>query len=533
MSHTSETLDAPRAAGWRLRAAGLLRSHLFLLTLLAGQFALAQLLTGVQYGDAPRNLHWGLLTAERPGFLLGEPDTYERIKGFPPEPESLAPRGLYRGGQGGLHPWWGPVAPLLFALVWRLSGSYTLLQLVAPLAGGGAVLLTYALARGLLGAQPALLAAAFLACFPLYRDYATVSYTEAISALALAAALLAYLRGRTAATVLLGALAALAKMDILLLYIGTVGICLLDVLRRRSILRAPGAGLRPPRGLPALRHHVLALVGPALLASPWVWAHYLRGGAGGPTRGLSAGLFGLIAPQMLELLFYIPWYGALITLAAIGWCAAVGARALLRGETAHAQGAGAAASAGVLLCAWLGLGLLVLLVYAATPGAGNSPRVIIPALPALAVLFAAGFRQLGTAWRRRVGFYLVALFALINAVTIGYYALEGATLRSYAPVWAALRALPRGYVLTERYWPAILYARQPATWFEADESFERNIMRDAGNFARYVGRHPIRYVVLPAEGDALASDEVRAYVRAHAREIAAGRYTIYVLQPGE
>jgi hypothetical protein len=394
---------------------------------------------------------------------------------------------------------------------------------VVPLAGAGTVLLTYALGRRLLGARQGLMAAAFLACFPLFREFATVSYTEVLSALALTAALLAYVRGRTAATVALGALAALSKMDILLLYFGTVGVGAAYALlapaagagREDGAGRAAGGVL----GRGAWRHHVLALAGPALLAAPWVWVHHLGGGTGGgPTRGLSGGLFQLIAPQMLELLFYIPWYGALITLAGIGWCVAAG----LRGRALPPFAA-------VVLCAWLGLGLLVLLVYAATPGAGNSPRVIIPALPALAVLFAAGFPQLPAAWRRRVGFYLVALFAVINLFAIGFYAIEGAALRSYEPVWRALRAQPRGYVLTDQYWPAILYTRQPATWFEADPVFERNIMRDAGNFARYVERSPVRYVVLPAQGDRLASPEVRAYLQGHARELRAGAYVIYVL----
>lgn len=525
-----DVLEMPQARRWPLRALALTRSHIFLLALLAGQFVLTQLLSGAQYGDSPRNLHWGVLTAEQPGFLLGEPDTYERIKGFPPDPETLAPRRLYLGGQSGLHTWWGPLAPALFALVWLLTHSYTLLQLVVPLAGGGAVLLTYALARDLMGARPALLAAAFLACFPLYREHAVISYTEVLSTLALTAALLAYLRGRTAATVLLGGLAAHAKMDILLLYFGTVGVCAAYDFLRAASGPAEGAARRPralrrivsaARASAGWRHQLAALAGPALLVAPWVWVHHLQGGAGGPTRGLSAELFGLIAPQMLELLFYIPWYGALITLAAIGWCVWLGARALWAGAESR--------RAAVALCAWLALGLLVLLVYAATPGAGNSPRVIIPALPALAILFAAGFPRLGEVWRRRVGFYLIVLFALINLVVIGYYVAEGAKLRSYAPVWEALRAEPRGYVLTEQYWPAILYARQPATWFEADPVFQQNIMGDAGNFARYVERNPVRYVVLPARGDDLAAPEVRAYLEARARQIEAGEYVIFAL----
>jgi hypothetical protein len=464
-----------------------------------------QLLTSPLYGDAPRNLHWGLLTAEQPRFLLGAVDPYERVKGFAPDPASLAPRGLYRNPPSTLHPWWGPVAPLLFALVWISTHSYTLLRLVVPLAGAGVVLLVYSMARYLFDSRRALIAAAFLACFPLFRDYASTAYTEALSTLALTAALLAYLRGRTLLTVLLGAVAALSKMDLLLLYFGVVGACAVYALLQRD------------RGLSPF-HHAAALLGPALLASPWVWTHYLHGGAGGPLRGPSPALFGIVAPQMLELLFYIPWYGEIITLAAIGVCVAVAVRA--RSIPPPTM---------VFLGSWLALGLMVLLVYAATPGAGNSPRVFLPALPPLALLFADGFTRLGAAWRRRIGFYLVVLFALLNIVVIGYYAVQGAELRGYAPVWEALRARPRGVVLTEKYWETILYTRQPATWFEADEVFQQNIMHNGANFARYVEQNPIRYVVLPTQGS-LASDDVRAYLDAHAQRAVAGQYVVYTLR---
>lgn len=85
-------------------------------------------------------------------------------------------------------------------------------------------MLTYWLARLWLTRREALIAAAFLACFPLFRDYATVAYSEALSALALTAALLAYVRQRTVATIILGGLATLMKLDLLALYFGTVGI---------------------------------------------------------------------------------------------------------------------------------------------------------------------------------------------------------------------------------------------------------------------------------------------------------------------
>ncbi|MGQ9549324.1 MAG: glycosyl transferase [Roseiflexus sp.] len=512
MNDSNSAVSDQLLPSWLVRIRAIIGSHAVILALLAGQFALVQLLTGPQYGDAPRNMHWGILTVENPAFLLGTPDTYERIKGFPPDPPSLAPLALYRFPQGGLHRWWGPIPPLVFALVWALTNSYTVLHLVIPLAGAGVVLLTYRLAGLWLTRREALIAAAFLACFPLFRDYATVAYTEALSALALTAAMLAYVRGRTAATLILGCLAVLMKLDLLLLYFGTVGISAIWSTMERRVHRESAVLL-------SRRHTLVSLIGPAVLTSPWIWYHYLGQGERVPTGGLSLQQFGLVAPQMLELLFYIPWYGAWLTLAVIGAVVAAGARS-------RRFPAGMLA----LLLAWLGLGIVVLLVYAATPGSGNSPRVVIPALPPLVLLFAAGITRLTIPWRRRVAFYLIVLFTVINLVAIGYHAVEGARLRRYAPVWRVLREQPRGYVLTEAYWHTILYARQPATWFEFDETFQRNIMENADHFARYLDRHPIRYVVLPAHGDTLASPDVRAYLDRHAGRITAGEFVVYVVE---
>ncbi len=533
-----------------------LRSHTFLLALLALQFVLVNLATGPLFGDAARNLHWGLLTAEDSRFLLGAPDTFERIKGFAPDPPTLSEMHLYGNEQGSLHRWWGPLAPLLFAAIWKLSGSYTLLQLVIPLVGAATVVLQYLLARDILGARGGLLAAAFLACFPIFREYASTSYTEALSALVLTAALLCYRRGKFWATLLLGTLTILTKMDLYPLFVGAVvGSELFVYLQKNAPqnqeqenkrtreqenkrTREPKVAI--PIGYPApmlqcfnalalLRSALCALhsntptfiltmlLGPLLLASPWIWIHYLGSGSGGPTRGLSAGLFVILAPQLLELLFYIPWYGALMTLAAIGATVWAGLRAqkLARADVG-------------LLLGWLAIGFMVLLVYAATPGAGNSPRVIIPALPALAILFAAGFGELPAAWRRRIGFYLVVIFLVINLVTIVYDGASGSIVRHYMPAWDVLRGKPQGYVLTERYWETILFTRQKATWFEADKQFETNIMHNRANFAHYISQHPIRYVLLPRDGQ-LASTEVIAYLDANATRIDTGQMVVWEL----
>jgi Dolichyl-phosphate-mannose-protein mannosyltransferase len=497
------------------------RSRWLLLALIALQFALVNLATAPLFGDAARNLHWGLITAENPQFLFGAPDTYERIKGFPPDPPSLAEHQLYLGQQGSLHRWWGPLAPLLFALVWRLTGSYTLLQLVIPLVGGATVLLAYLLARDILGRRAAMLAAIFLACFPIFREYASTSYTEALSALVVTAALLAYRRGRLVATILLGALTILTKMDLYPLYAAAIvgaWVAPAPLLR----IPTPSAGGASDDGRVAGAPHrrwftLLALAAPVALAAPWIWSHYLGGGAGGPTRGMSGELFLFLAPQLLELLFYIPWYGALITLAAIGAAAWAGVRA----------GRFAQRDAGLLL-GWLAAGLLIVLVYGATPGAGNSPRVIIPALPALAILFGGGFSQLAASWRRRIGFYLVVLFLLINLATVGYHAFGSSNTRPYQRAWEVLRSRPQGYVLTDRYWETILFSRHYATWFEADKKFETSIMQSQPNFARYLASTPIRYVLLPREGG-LAAPEVRAFLDANAARVDAGDVIVYEL----
>ncbi|MEI7771708.1 MAG: glycosyl transferase, partial [Chloroflexales bacterium] len=181
---------------------------------------------------------------------------------------------------------------------------------------------------------------------------------------------------------------------------------------------------------------------------------------------------------------------------------------------------------------WIGLGFLITLVYAATPGAGNSPRVIIPALPALAVLFAAGIPRLPPRPRRLIGTYLIALFAAVNLAVIGYDATRyGAPIRASAPAFAALRASEPGFVLTPLYWETILYTRQRGTWFEADPAFQRNIMGSAANFAHYVEANPIRYVLLPDAGDDAAAPEVIAYLNRHARSVDSGPMTLYVLNP--
>lgn len=529
MAMTSEQAVCGERAGqparsWRRSARSVL------LGALALQYALFQLLTGVQYWDGPRNLHWGLVAVEAPRFLLDAEDPYDRVNGFRPEPASLAPAGQATGASVPLHPWWGPLYLLLFGAAWRLTGSYTLLQLVVPLAAGATVLLTYSFGARAFGRDAALLAAVLLALFPVFREHAPLSFVEPLSALLLLGALWAFLARRTWLAAGLGALAMYGKIDLIFLYFGTAGLTWL--LSRRAEWRLPA------------RHAMLSMAVPALCLLPWVTLVYLV--IGRPTTvggGARPDVFLTVAPQMLEQLYTLPLPLAAAVTAAL--CAAAGVG--LRDPAAR--------PAASLLGVWLALGAAVLLVYAAMPGASNNPRVFIPALPALCLLAGAGLARCG----RRVRTYAVAgllsLFVLVNGAGMLYQSLQAREPAAAMPAWEVLRTEPRGVVLTELYWHAALFARQPATWFEHDPAFQRNIMHDAANFRRYLATAPIRYVVLPRDQDAharrmdlpaarlyqslpfgrdlgwtaepIASPEVRAYLDTSFPRRAAGEYVIY------
>ncbi len=464
--------------------------HIVVLTVLALQYALFQLLTGVQYSDSPRNLHWGIVTQEAPWFLLDAENPYDRVNGFTPDPVSLAPAGLAHGRSGPLHPWWGPLYLILFGGVWRLSNSYTLLQLIVPIAAGAVVTLTYLLGARYVGPRGGLYAAALLALFPVFREHGPLSFVEPLSAFLLLAALWAFFERRTWLAALFGALAMYGKIDLVALYLGTAGLTWL-------------ARLRSEQPMP-VRHAVLALGIPAIFLAPWVLLIYgVIGRAttvgGGPQRDV----FLTVAPQMLEQMFTLPLPLAAVTLTLIG------APAVLAVQR------GSAGALTMTLAIWVVLGAAVLLVYSALPGASNNPRVCIPALPALCILAAAGIEQLG----RRVQFGLLTgimtLFVVVNGAGMAYQTLQARYTAAAMPVWQVLREAPAGIILTDQYWHAALYARQPVTWFEHDPVFQRNIMQNAGNFRRYLEVAPIRYVVLPrapdAESQRLALPEVRWY----------------------
>lgn len=503
---------------------GILRSgwEWFVLGLLVLLFPLVQIGVRAQYGDAPRNLHWAMVAAENPGFLINDINPYDMTDGFVPDPPALAPRGKARTTGPLFHPWWGPVPIILMASVWWLTASRELMALVVPLAAAGTVLASYGLGCWLVDRRTGLWTAVFVGLFPLFYEHGIISYSEAISALFLLLAVWSYLSGKTLLTVFLGTLTVLCKLDMGVVYSGVIGSCLIYRLSSQHDWRS-------------LRHTLLALLLPLLVLAGWFW---LRTGSplpSGTGRGLSVEVFLFLAPEMLEMLFYIPWYGALLTLTVIGFCVARGL------ASPHVHG-----EKRVVLVSWVALGFMVLLVYTATPGASNSPRVIVPGLPGLALLFAAGWKSLPSQWARRTMFYLVACFVIINGV-ITYYGIEQARYyHTFDEVWQVLREQPRGFVLTNAYWMTVWQTCQPVTWFEGDSHFQENILHNRDNFVRYTSQNPIRYVIVPRPGTRAAitypliqvntahlySDDVVAYLRDQGQHIPVPPYyDLYVLPP--
>lgn len=458
------------------------------LLLLCTQFAIVQLVLNVQYGDGARNLHWAMLVVEQPGYLVGAYDPYDMVAGFIPDPPSLAPLGLPQPHAGSFNRWWGPVPVLLAAGVWWLTGSLALMALVTPIAAGLTVLLVYTIGRRLFDRRAALMAAALTGLFPLFYEFAVISYSEAISALFLTLALWMYLRERTLPAVLFGSIALLCKINVAPIYCGAV---VVSLFYRFYMIRWGSRNSRAPAAF-ALRHSLAALLLPLIPLTIWFWATH---GSLTPSLGqrLSLDLFLSLLPQMLEMLFYIPWYGALLTLSVLAICVWVGLRSPRL-----------AAEQRLVFGAWIVLGLGTLAVYTATPSASNSPRVVLPVMPALALLAGEGWSHLPRRWSNRTAVYLIGLFCVIN-LFISYYASETVRYdRTFTDVWSVLRQQPRGFVMTSHYWPTLVQTRQPVTWFESDRQFQRNILQNRDHFVAYVTRHPIRYIVVPRAGTAAA-----------------------------
>jgi hypothetical protein len=348
------------------------------------------------------------------------------------------------------------------------------MQLVVPLVAGAAVLLTYGFGARFFSRRVGVLAAILLATFPNYVETSVVALVEPLSALLLLGALWAVLERRAWLAALLGTLVVLGKLDMIVLYFGAV--MLTAAINRRSVERLWG-----------WRTLAIALGIPMAAVLPWLVLRYVVFATSLTVSGRpELGTVALVLPLILEQI--APLQRALVY-------ALLALLAMLAGFGAW-RGA-AAAHVRQLLGIWVALGVFVLLIYSSTFAASNNPRVFIPALPALFLLVAAGLERAGG--RIRIyGLAIALAVALIsyplNLREMLYYT---QAQRALDPVWAELRSAPRGVVLTERYWEATLYARQPATWFEHDPAFQRAVLHDQATFSSYLTSTPIRYIVLP------------------------------------
>ncbi|MBC8075274.1 MAG: hypothetical protein H7Y32_04295, partial [Chloroflexales bacterium] len=193
-----------------------------------------------------------------------------------------------------------------------------------------------------------------------------------------------------------------------------------------------------------------------------------------------------------------------------------------------------------------GCGLLVLLRFLGAFNALDNPRVLMPSLPALAVLAGGGWASVQARWRWSFGGAVVALLLLgnanLSAAQREYYVYH----RSLQPVWEQLRAQPHGFVLApDEYWNTLWQGGQPVTAFEGDPTFQRNILHNADNFRRYTRANQIRYAIVPKpetparvagplNGIDIAGmygPDVLRYLDTSATAIDAGWYWVYILEP--
>ena len=460
--------------------------HHIVLMILASQYLILQLILGVEYWDGPRNLHWSILIAEQPRFLLDSIDGYNRIFGFPPDPPYLASIDFSAIGLPRFHHWWGPVYLGFIGLAWKLTHSYTVIQIIVPILSGGVVLLTYAFGKRFYNKQVGLLAAFLLSIFPIFREHAVLTFVEPISALLLLCAFWAFLTHKTLWTIIFGSLAMLGKIDNIIIYGCTILLIFLLHWFRKSE--------------PKIGRHVLLCLGlPFIAVGPWLYLTYFLYNRDLFNFGTpNFGLFAYIFPLALEQLFVMHISITVLTLLVIVLTVVIGI-----GRKTHTP-----SMLGHLQAIWILIVTFVVLVYLATPTASNNPRGIINALPALWILSANGLLKLRLRIRQFLLSYLVAIFLLSNTAGIIYQIVRADIDNHTTLLWETMRDEPKGYVLTEYYWDCILYARQPATWFFNDPQFRDNILLNIDNFISYLTNNPIKYIILPIDAKALG-EEIR------------------------
>jgi hypothetical protein len=452
--------------------------------LVASQYLILQLFTGAQYLDAPRNMQWGTYIWEQPRYLLDSENRYDRVNGFAPNPISLAPAGLAHGRSVPLHSWWGPAYLGLFAVLWGITGSFTVLESVVPVAAGTTVILTYLFGTRFFSEWVGVAAALLLAFLPNFREMATIAMVEPISAVLLLGALWAMLAGRVWFAALLGSIAMLGKIDMIVLYYGmlaTYTLCYQWNIRRLFV----AGGI------------------PLLVMIPWLVMIYIifrRPTTVGGSANLD--VFTTVLPIMMDQLFTL---GRVLTLLGIGLL-------LLFAGLGAIQRARASSERTMVTSIAL-LGMVILLLYAAFPGASNNPRIMIPTFPMVMLLVALGLEAAGKRLRMYGLTILIMIYVLGNSAGIVYQMIEGRIDQALRPVWAALRVEAAGPILSEHYWEAALYARQQATWFEHDPAFQQNILMNEATFRQYLATTSIRYIVLPEAESEYAAMQADSLVR--------------------
>ena len=456
------------------------RAHILVL-ILASQYIFLQIATGVEYYDAPRNLHWGIYLTEQPRYLLDASDEYDRVFGFMPTPASLAPNGFPSDRPIGMHSWWGPAYLALIAIAWKISHSYLVLRLLGPIISAILVCLTYAFGRRFFNERIGVLAAFFLSCFPIAREHAVMAYFEPATAVLVIGAFWAYIDKKTWLAVLLGTIGVLGKLDFAPLYLGPIiMITIIGFFSKRY--KIPGS------------HNLITILIPTAALVVWLYISYIAFQRPViPYGELSLFYFRSTLPSVVPQLFGI---SAVISYPALGLFS-FGAIYAIRREFSNRPL--------VIGLISLSIGIMIFIYgfYLMMPAASNNPRILIPVLPMFCLLAAMGINRFQYRLREITVAFLIAVLLLGSTAGVLYQIIQGKHQAALMPVWTVLHESKKGYVMTEYPWDCILYARQPATWFYGDSAFRENILHNQTNFLRYTSENQIKYLVIPTSEEVL------------------------------
>lgn len=298
-------------------------------------------------------------------------------------------------------PFWSPpLFHLASAFIYQISGNYadTLVKFISPVFAALTLIFTFLAVRRLFGAKIGFYTLLFLAFIPLFMDYSVFSYVESMLAFFVVLSVYFAIRNNVILASLAAGLGILTKYNALFI----IPLLMYIAYRNRKNTYA------------LVKNIMIIAVLPLLIASPWLMRNWLILGnpvwpflnfifngvpdssfAGfhlerlvdiGLARATYLALFGVPNGDLNALFFFdIPYMWLLIAIWLIGTLIFILPLAYIA-KIKKIKNNG-------LLSLWITSYILLFLLYVPNVGFGVA-RIVMPALPALAVIWAHGFSKI-------------------------------------------------------------------------------------------------------------------------------------------